>query len=77
MSSDVISKLAGACPTLTALELESIWPLKKCAELRSDSVDTLKREDQKRVARGEPSQIVRLSARRRGMRLKHALKLAD
>ena len=58
-----------------ALELERIVPLAFAAEAQSTSEDTLKREDARRVARGEPSHIVDLSARRKGMRLRHALKL--
>ena len=58
-------------------ELERILSLPVAAELQSTSVDTLLREDQRRVARGEASQIVHLSERRNGMRLKHALRLTD
>jgi hypothetical protein len=57
------------------LELEQIVPLPLAAQLQSTSTDTIEREDRQRVARGEPSQILNLSPRRRGMRLKHALKL--
>jgi hypothetical protein len=60
---------------LSAIELERILSLQDAAKLRSDSVDNIKREDKKRVARGEASQIIRLSERRLGMRLKHALML--
>lgn len=58
-----------------SLELEQIVPLPMAAEVSSLSVDTIEREDAERVARGEPSHILALSARRKGMRLKHALKL--
>jgi hypothetical protein len=73
--SDIHPTSTNGRPTLTAIELESIRPLAECAKLRGDSTDTIVREDKRRVARGEPSQIVRLSERRVGMRLKHALKL--
>ena len=58
-------------------ELERILPIPLAAGLQATSVDTVMREDQRRIARGEPSRIVKLSERRRGMRLKHALRLAD
>lgn len=57
------------------LELERIVPLQFAAEMQSTSVDTLEREDARRVARGDASQMIDLSARRKGMRMKHALKL--
>ena len=54
--------------TLSAeLELERIVPLQQAAELRSTSVDTLKRR--------HPDKIIRLSPRRNGMRLRDALML--
>ena len=62
-------------PLSPRLEIEMIIPLAFAAELQSTSVDTLMREDQRRVANGEPSQIVDLSPRRRGMRVRHALRL--
>lgn len=58
------------------LELETIVPLDFAAQLQSTSIDTLERENQRRIAKGEPSQIIPLSARRKGMRIKHALRLA-
>jgi hypothetical protein len=73
--SDITNLNERALPKLSALELESIRPLQECARLQSTSVDTIIREDAKRVARGEKSRIVRLSERRQGMRLKHALNL--
>jgi hypothetical protein len=56
-------------------ELLRIVPLSFAAEVQSTSVDTIEREDARRVAHGEPTQIVDLSPRRKGMRLKHALRL--
>jgi len=47
--------------------LDRIIPLSKAAELRGVSIDTLKRR--------EPENIIRLSPRRLGMRLRHALML--
>jgi hypothetical protein len=58
-------------------ELERILPLPFAAELQSTSVDTLLRQDQRRVMDGEASQIINLSSRRRGMRLKHALLMPE
>ena len=58
-------------------ELERILPIPVAAGLQGTSIDTVLREDQRRIARGEPSRIVQLSERRHGMRLKHALRLAD
>jgi hypothetical protein len=49
------------------LELERIIPLEQAAELRSTSVDTLKRR--------HADKIMALSPRRLGMRLRHALML--
>jgi hypothetical protein len=59
------------------VELERIVALPFAADLQGTSVDTLTREDQARVAKGKPSRIIHLSERRVGMRLKHALRLAD
>jgi hypothetical protein len=73
--SDTPTTSTSGRPTLTALELESVKPIAFCAELQGTSEDTIRHDDARRVARGEPSQIVRLSDRRIGMRLKHALKL--
>jgi hypothetical protein len=47
------------------LELERIVPLQQAAELQSTSVDTLKRRHR--------DKIIKLSPRRLGMKLKHAL----
>ena len=58
-------------------ELERILPIPLAAGLQGTSVDTVMREDQRRIARGEPSRIVQLSERRHGMRLKHVLRQAD
>lgn len=57
--SDITNLNERALPKLSALELESIRPLQECARLQSTSVDTIIREDAKRVARGEKSRIVR------------------
>lgn len=62
-------------PLSTELELERIVSLGFAAEVQSTSPDTIEREDRRRVADGEPSQIIILSTRRKGMRLKHALRL--
>jgi hypothetical protein len=49
------------------LELERVITLKHAAKLKSISVDTLKRR--------YPHLIIKLSPRRRGIKLKHALGL--
>jgi hypothetical protein len=58
-------------PDLTPLdltiELQRIVPLDEAARLRSTSQDTLKRN--------EPDKIIKVSPRREGMRIKHALML--
>jgi hypothetical protein len=54
---------------LSQIELERIVPLSEAARLSSLSPDTLKRKF--------ADKIVQLSARREGMRVKHALMLAD
>src|SRR5262245_61957471 len=82
---DLARKLAAAVveghspkiPLSRAVELDRILTLDEAAAMQSTSPDTLLREDAKRVARGEPSQILQLSDRRRGMRLRHALRLAE
>jgi hypothetical protein len=50
------------------LELESVKPLPKIEEITSLSVDTIERE--------YPQYVVKLSPRRKGMKLKHALEIA-
>jgi hypothetical protein len=55
-------------PELSAIEREKIIPLREVARLRGTHIDTIKRN--------EPHHIVRLSERRLGMRLKHALLLS-
>lgn len=50
-----------------SLELERIVTLEQAADLRGTSIDSLKRHD--------AAHIIELSPRRRGMRLKHALKI--
>jgi hypothetical protein len=77
LARQVLDGLPPAISLSWQAELERILPLPVVAELRSTSVDTVVREDQRRVACGEASQIVHLSERRRGMRLKHALRLTD
>jgi hypothetical protein len=67
---DLVARLLGTMP---ATELMRIAPLTEVARLRGTSTDTVRRDDQRRVARGEPSRIVRLSERRQGMRIIHAL----
>jgi hypothetical protein len=54
-------------PPLSALELLSIIPLRKAADLSSLCEDTLEEE--------YADKIVQLSPKRRGMRLGHALML--
>jgi hypothetical protein len=51
------------------LKLEQIIKLPQVAKMRGTSVDTIKRH--------EPHNIIQLSPRRLGMRLKHALRLAE
>jgi hypothetical protein len=67
------SKLEDLLRPLSVLELESFVPLPEVARLRSTSIDTLKREDEKNPP--DQKKIKQLSARRKGMRLKHALML--
>jgi hypothetical protein len=52
---------------LTPLALESIISLERASEISNLSVDTLRRRF--------PDRIIKLSARRSGMRVKHALML--
>jgi len=54
---------------LDRLELERIVPPREASRLRGESWDSMRRN--------EPQHVVRLSLRRVGMRVKHALKLAD
>jgi hypothetical protein len=60
---------------LSPLELLRIVPIEETARLRGTSIDSVIREDRRRVARGLPSQFVRVSERRVGLRLKDALRL--
>jgi hypothetical protein len=53
----------------TWLERESVVPLAKVEEITSLNRDTLKRR--------YPDRIVRLSDKRQGMKLKHALAIAE
>jgi hypothetical protein len=54
---------------LTKLELERIAPLDEAANLRGVHPDTLKETDK--------DKLIRVSERRWGMRVKHALKIED
>lgn len=60
---------------LSPLELLQIVPIEETARLRGTSINSVIREDRRRVARGLPSQFVRVSERRVGLRLKDALRL--
>jgi len=73
MSTKTNELVARLLDTMPATELMRIAPLTEVARLRGTSTDTVRRDDQRRVARGEPSRIVRLSERRKGMRIIHAL----
>jgi hypothetical protein len=73
MSTNTNELVARLLETMPATELMRIAPLTEVARLRGTSTDTVLRDDQRRVARGEPSRIVRLSERRKGMRIIHAL----
>ena len=53
----------------TWLELERVLPMPKVEEITSLSVDSLKRHHK--------DKIVNLSPRRRGMKLKHSLAIAN
>jgi hypothetical protein len=55
--------------------LDQIVSLEEAARLRGVSKDTVRREDSRRVARGEDSHVLHLSVRRQGMRRRHALML--
>jgi hypothetical protein len=67
---DLVARLLG---TMSPTELMRVAPLTEVARLRGTSTDTVIRDDQRRVARGQPSRIMHLSLRRRGMRIIHAL----
>jgi hypothetical protein len=69
-TNDLITRLLNTMP---ATELLRIAPLAEVARLQGTSTDTVIREDQRRVARGKPSRIVKLSVRRRGMRVLYGL----
>ena len=71
----VIESPPARLPLSLEVELERIVPIAIAADLQGTSPDTIEREDERRIARGEPSQLIALSARRKGIRLKHALKL--
>jgi hypothetical protein len=65
----------GECELPPTLKLEAFTSLAFAAKQRGVSIDTLKRDDDRRAARGEQRRIVKLSERRYGMRLKHVLEL--
>jgi hypothetical protein len=67
---DLVARLLGTMP---AAELMRVAPLTEVARLRGTSTDTVIRDNERRVARGERSRIVQVSQRRRGMRVIHAL----
>jgi hypothetical protein len=69
-TNDLVARLLG---TMAPTELMRVAPLTEVARLRGTSTDTVIRDDQRRVARGERSRIIQLSLRRRGMRIIHAL----
>jgi hypothetical protein len=76
LTQQIIDTPPARVPLSLELELERIVSLQFAAEIQGTSIDTIEREDAERVARGEPSQIIQLSTRRKGVRIKHALKLA-
>jgi len=58
--------------------LDEIVPLPEGARLRNISVPALKTAEKRRAKeRGEPNRIMELSARRRGIRRRHALLLPE
>ncbi len=59
------------------VELLKVVDLATVAYLRGTHVASVVREDQRRIAEGKPSQILHVSDRRRGMRLRDALMLPD
>jgi hypothetical protein len=73
MSTNTNNLVARLLDSMSTIELMRIVPLTEVARLRGTSPDTVVREDQRRVARGELSRIVKPSERRRGMRLIYAL----
>jgi hypothetical protein len=65
-------------PLAYAAWLDTIVPLSEGARLRSVSVPALKGAEERRAReRGEPSRIMELSVRRRGIRRRHALLLPE
>src|SRR5262245_55711518 len=72
----IVAEPPARVPLSLELELERIITIEFAAELQSTSPDTILRRDADRVAAGQPSQIIQLSTRRKGMRVKHALLLA-
>jgi hypothetical protein len=63
---DLVTRLLS---TMSAKDLLSLVPLTEAARRRGLSTDTLQREDDRRVARGERAHIVDVSERRKGVRL--------
>jgi glyoxylate carboligase len=76
LAQEIVAAPPARVPLSLELELERIVTIEFGAELQSVSPDTIERRDADRVAAGQPSQIIQLSTRRKGMRLKHALLLA-
>jgi hypothetical protein len=76
LAQQIVASPPAHVPLSLELELERIITIEFAAELQSVSPDTIERRDVDRVAAGQPSQIIQLSTRRKGMRLKHALRLA-
>jgi hypothetical protein len=76
LAQQIVSAPPAHVPFSLELELERIITIEFAAELQSVSPDTIARRDADRVAAGQPSQIIQLSTRRKGMRVKHALLLA-
>jgi hypothetical protein len=76
LAQQIVAEPPARAPLSLELELERIVPMEVAAELQSTSATTIERRDADRVAAGQPSQIIQLSTRRKGMRVKHALLLA-
>ena len=72
----IVAEPPAHAPLSVELELERIIPIEFAAELQSVSPDTIGVTARDRIAAGQPSQIIQLSTRRKGMRVKHALLLA-
>jgi hypothetical protein len=66
---DITDPVAALLRTLPALELLRVAPMSEAEHLSGASADTLKRE--------HPDKIIRISRRREGMRVCHALLIAQ